>query len=63
MDGYRVVTPLADAFLPEHYERAAEGGIDGIITMPWVFYCAPDASVPEKIDGMRRFRKDLGLDV
>ncbi len=62
MDGYRVVTPLADAFLPEHYERAAAAGIDGIITMPWVFYCAPDASVSDKIDGMRRFRKDLGLD-
>ncbi len=39
-----------------------DAGIDGIITMPWVFYCAPDASVSEKIDGMRRFRKDLGLD-
>jgi probable F420-dependent oxidoreductase len=62
MDGFRVVTPLSDAFLPEHYERAANAGIDGIITMPWVFYCAPDASVSEKIDGMRRFRKDLGLD-
>ena len=62
MDGYTVVTPLADAFLPEHYERAAQAGIDGIITMPWVFYCGPDAPVSEKIDGMRRFRKDLGLD-
>lgn len=62
MDGFRVVTPLSDAFLPEHYERAASAGIDGIITMPWVFYCAPDASVSEKIDGMRRFRKDLALD-
>ena len=62
MDGYTVVTPLADAFLPEHYDRAAQAGIDGIITMPWVFYCGPDAPVSEKIDGMRRFRKDLGLD-
>ncbi len=62
MDGFRVVTPLADAFTAEHYERAAAAGIDGIITMPWVLYCAPDASVSEKIDGMRRFRKDLGLD-
>ena len=61
MDGYTVVTPLADAFAAEHYERAAVAGIDGIITMPWVFYCAPDASVSDKIDGMRRFRKDLGL--
>jgi len=62
MDGYTVVTPLADAFTAEHYERAAAAGIDGIITMPWVFYCAPDASVSDKIDGMRRFRKDLALD-
>ncbi|WP_328357736.1 TIGR03619 family F420-dependent LLM class oxidoreductase [Mycobacterium sp. NBC_00419] len=62
MDGYTVVTPLSDAFLPEHYERASAAGIHGIITMPWVFYCAPDASVADKIDGMRRFRKDLGLD-
>ena len=62
MDDYTVVTPLADAFLPEHYDRAAQAGIDGIITMPWVFYGGPDAPVSEKIDGMRRFRKDLGLD-
>lgn len=62
MDGYTVVTPLSDAFTPEHYERASAAGIHGIITMPWVFYCPPDASVAEKIDGMRRFRKDLGLD-
>ena len=61
IDDFTIITPLADAFLPEHYERAATAGIDGIITMPWVFYCAPDASVAEKIDGMRRFRKDLGL--
>jgi probable F420-dependent oxidoreductase len=62
MDDYTVVTPLSDAFTAEHYERAAAAGIDGIITMPWVFYCAPDASVSDKIDGMRRFRKDLALD-
>ena len=62
MDGFRVVTPLTDAFTAEHFERAAAAGIDGILTMPWVFYCAPGASVAEKIDGMRRFRKDLALD-
>ena len=63
MDGYRVVTPLADAFPPEHYERAAAAGIDGIITMPWMFYLRPGRlAVSDKIDGMRRFRKDLGLD-
>lgn len=63
MDGYRVVTPLADAFLPEHYERAAAAGIDAVVTMPWMFYSGPDASLADKIEGMRRFRKDLALDV
>jgi len=45
---------------PEHYSRAEAGGITGIITMPWMFYSAPDASLPEKVDGMHRFREDLG---
>lgn len=62
MDDFEVITPLTDAFLPEHFERAAAGGITGIITMPWMFYSGPDASLDQKIDGMRRFRKDLGLD-
>jgi alkanesulfonate monooxygenase SsuD/methylene tetrahydromethanopterin reductase-like flavin-dependent oxidoreductase (luciferase family) len=62
MDGFTVLTPLTDASTPEHFERAEAGGIDGIITMPWMFYSGPQASPAEKIDGMKRFRKDLGLD-
>ena len=62
MDGYTVITPLVDAYLPEHYRRAEEAGIYAVLTMPWVFYCGPNGSLPEKIDGMRRFRKDLALD-
>ena len=62
MDGFEVLTPLTDAFVPEHYERAETGGITGIITMPWMFYTGPDATLSEKIDGMKRFRKDLALD-
>jgi alkanesulfonate monooxygenase SsuD/methylene tetrahydromethanopterin reductase-like flavin-dependent oxidoreductase (luciferase family) len=62
MDDFTVLTPLTDAFTPEHYERAEAGGIDGIITMPWMFYSGPKASLSEKIDGMKRFRKDLALD-
>nr|CRL75756.1 Fis family transcriptional regulator [Mycolicibacterium malmesburyense] len=30
--------------------------------MPWMFYAGPQATLAEKIDGMKRFRKDLGLD-
>ena len=62
MDDFAVLTPLTDAFTPEHYERAEASGINGIITMPWMFYTGPQASLAEKIDGMRKFRKDLGLD-
>ena len=62
MDDFEVLTPLTDAFIPEHYERAEAAGITGIITMPWMFYAGPDATLGEKIDGMKRFRKDLALD-
>jgi probable F420-dependent oxidoreductase len=61
MEEFTVLTPLTDAFTPEHYARAEAGGIHGIITMPWMFYSGPDATLAEKIDGMLRFRKDLGL--
>jgi hypothetical protein len=27
-----------------------------------MFYSGPQATLPEKIDGMRKFRKDLALD-
>ena len=62
MDGFPVITPLNDAFLPEHYQRAEDGGIYAVLTMPWMFYCGPTGTLAEKIDGMARFRKDLGLD-
>jgi probable F420-dependent oxidoreductase len=62
MDGFTVLTPLTDAFTAEHFERAEAGGITGIVTMPWMFYSGPQASLAEKVDGMRRYRKDLGLD-
>ena len=62
MDDFTVLTPLTDAFTPEHFERAETAGIHGIITMPWMFYTGPQSSLAEKIDGMERFRKDLALD-
>jgi hypothetical protein len=62
MDDFAVLTPLTDAFTPEHYGRAEASGITGIITMPWMFYTGPESTLAEKIDGMRKFRKDLALD-
>jgi len=62
LDGFEILTPLADAYLPEHFERAAQAGITGNVTMPWMFYSGPQATLAEKINGLKRFRVDLGLD-
>jgi probable F420-dependent oxidoreductase len=62
MDDFTVITPLTDAFTPEHFERAQAGGIGGIITMPWMFYAGPHATLAEKVDGMKQFRADMRLD-
>ncbi|KGI68810.1 TIGR03619 family F420-dependent LLM class oxidoreductase [Mycolicibacterium rufum] len=62
MQGFEVITPLTDAFTPEHYARAEAGGITGIITMPWMFSTGPEATLEQKIDGMRRFRSDMALE-
>ena len=60
MDGFTVITPLTDAFTTAHFERAAAAGIDAVLTMPWMFYAGPTASLAEKIDGLRRYREDFG---
>lgn len=62
MDDFTILTPLTDAVTTADYRRVEEAGVQGIITMPWMFYAGPDASLDDKIDGMQRFRKDLGLD-
>jgi len=62
MQDFTILTPLTDAFTIADYQRAADAGITGIITMPWMFYAGPEASLDDKIDGMQRFRKDLALD-
>jgi probable F420-dependent oxidoreductase len=62
MDDFTILTPLTDAFTTADYRRVADAGITGIITMPWMFYSGPEATLDDKIDGMQRFRKDLALD-
>ncbi|MFP1151928.1 TIGR03619 family F420-dependent LLM class oxidoreductase [Mycobacterium sherrisii] len=62
MHDFTILTPLTDAFTAADYRRVEEAGVSGIITMPWMFYSGPDAKLDDKIDGMQRFRKDLGLD-
>ncbi|BBX73142.1 TIGR03619 family F420-dependent LLM class oxidoreductase [Mycobacterium shinjukuense] len=62
LDDFTILTPLTDAVTAADYRRAEDGGITGVITMPWMFYAGPGASLTEKIDGMRRFRQELALD-
>lgn len=62
MDDFTVITPLTDAFAPEHFARAEAGGIDGVITMPWMYYSPPNCSTADKIEGLQRFRRDMQLD-
>ena len=56
---FEVIVALTDAFLPEHFERAREGGITECMTMPWAYYSGMEAGVQEKIEGMRRFAADV----
>lgn len=62
MDDFTVITPLTDALTTADYQRAEDAGITAVLTMPWMFYAGPDATLAEKIDGMARFRKDLALE-
>jgi probable F420-dependent oxidoreductase len=61
-DDFTILTPLTDAFRIADYDRAEQAGITHILTMPWMFYSGPDATLAEKVDGMKKFRKDLALD-
>lgn len=60
-EGFTVLTPLVDAFTPADYERAEQGGVTHILTMPWMFYTGPESTLAQKVDGMKRFRRDQGL--
>jgi probable F420-dependent oxidoreductase len=62
MEDFTILTPLVDAVSIADYDRAEAAGITHILTQPWMFYSGPEATTAEKIDGMKRFRKDLELD-
>ncbi len=56
---FSVITALTDAFLPEHFERAAAGGVTDCWTMPWAYFHGTDCTLDQKLDGMARFAKDV----
>ncbi len=56
---FSVYVALTDAFLPEHFARAEEGGVTDCMTMPWMYYSGRDATIEQKIEGMTRFADDV----
>ncbi len=56
---FRVITALTDAFVPEQFAAAGEAGVTDVWTMPWAYYHGLDATLEQKLDGIRRFAKDV----
>jgi len=56
---YDVVVALTDAVTADDFARAAAGGVTLVMTMPWLYYFGPDATLEQKVDGIRRFREDV----
>ena len=56
---FRVITALTDAFLPEQFVAAEEAGVTDVWTMPWAYYHGLEASLEQKLDGIRRFAEDV----
>jgi probable F420-dependent oxidoreductase len=56
---FRVITALTDAFLPEQFATAESLGVTDVWTMPWAYYHGLDASLEQKLDGIRRFAEDV----
>ncbi|RHW23322.1 TIGR03619 family F420-dependent LLM class oxidoreductase [Nocardioides immobilis] len=56
---YDVVVALTDAMTADDFARAAAGGVTLVMTMPWLYYYGPDATLEQKVDGISRFREDV----
>lgn len=56
---FDVVPALTDAWLPEHFARAARGGVTMCMTMPWVYYGAADAPLEDKLAAVARFGAEV----
>jgi probable F420-dependent oxidoreductase len=58
-DQFAVIVALTDAFLPEHFARAEQGGVTDCMTMPWMYYFGSDATLEQKLEGMTRFADEV----
>jgi probable F420-dependent oxidoreductase len=56
---FRIITALTDAFVPEQFATAETQGVTDVWTMPWAYYHGLDATLEQKLDGIRRFAADV----
>lgn len=56
---FDVVPALTDALRPEDFARAFEGGVTMTMSMPWMYYCAMDAPLADKLAGVARFGEEV----
>jgi probable F420-dependent oxidoreductase len=59
-DGFTFQVASSDRYGLDGYRELGEIGVTDIVTVPWVFYGVPlDGPLPDKLDGIRRFAKDV----
>ena len=56
---FDVMASASDAHSPDGYRRLEEGGVNHILTLPWVFYHGMTNDLEKKIDGIKRFAEDV----
>lgn len=56
---FSMIVSLSDAWKPDHFRRAEDGGVTDLLTMPWSYYGGFELALPEKLDGMKRFADEI----
>lgn len=56
---FSMFVSLNDAVTVDQFRRAEEVGVTDLITMPWAYYGGFRSSLPEKLDGIRRFADEV----
>ncbi len=58
-EAFDVMASASDAHDVGGYQRLGDGGVNHILTLPWVFYHGMTDDVEKKQDGIKRFAEDI----
>jgi probable F420-dependent oxidoreductase len=56
---FDVMASASDAFDVSGYQRLGDGGVNHILTIPWVFYHGMTDDLEKKLDGIKHFGEDV----